>query len=598
MLKKVLVANRGEIALRVMRACRELGIGCVAVYSEADRNAMHVEYADDAFFIGPSPAADSYLHIERIIAAAKQAKADAIHPGYGFLSENANFARAVAEAGLIFVGPPPDAIEALGGKVAARLIARQVGVPMVPGTLEPLNSAEEARTIAAEFGYPVAIKAVAGGGGRGLRVVRSEDEIEAAFQSARREAEISFKNGDLYLEKYLDNPRHIEIQILGDAYGNVVYIGERDCSVQRRHQKLIEESPSPVLTPEQRTSIGTDAVKLPKAVGYTGAGTLEFLYQDGRYYFLEMNSRIQVEHTVTEMVYGIDLVQAQLRIAGGEELWIKQADVVARGHALECRINAEDPLANFRPSIGTLTAYHEPTGFGVRVDSGVRAGWAIPEHYDSLLAKLITWGEDRNQAIARMRRSLKDYHIEGVATCIPFFRAMMEHPAFIASEITVNFIVHHRDTLLPVVKSYSAPPPQPTPPSADEDPRIFDVEVNQRRFSVRVSERGGPTIVRGAPALGQPAAFKFSGKSNGVGSSASIPTNTVNAIVAPLQGVIAEFRVQPGQAVKSGQVVCIVHAMKMENEITAPRDGTISELRAEVGKTVPAGTVLALYAEE
>lgn len=599
MLAKVLIANRGEIALRVMRACRELGIKCVAVYSEVDRDAPHVEYADDAFLLGPSPATESYLNMERVIAVARQAHVDAIHPGYGFLAENADFARAVGAAGMIFVGPPPESIESLGGKVAARNIARQVGVPMVPGTLEPLKDADEAHRIAAEFGYPVAIKAVAGGGGRGLRVVRSEDEVEAAFQSARREAEISFKNGDLYIEKYLDDPRHIEIQILADNYGNVVYVGERDCSIQRRHQKLIEEAPSPALTPELRTQIGADAVKLPKAVGYTGAGTLEFLFQDGQYYFLEMNSRIQVEHTVSEMVYGVDLVQAQLRIAAGEALWFTQDDLVPRGHAIECRVNAEDTLANFRPALGTITAYREPVGFGVRVDSGVRSGWTIPEFYDSMLAKLITWGQDRDQAIARMRRALKDYQLEGVVTSIPFFRAVMEHPAFIAGDTTVNFIPHHREDLIQRVEAFTAPTPTPVPTEQSAvEPRIFDIEVNSRRFSVRVSERGGPVVVRGAGAAvaARPSALSAL-KTNGAEAARAKPATPTNAIVSPLQGVLSDIRVQSGQSVKSGQVIFIVQAMKMENEITAPRDGTVGELRAEVGKTVQAGAVLAIYAD-
>lgn len=599
MFDTVLVANRGEIALRVMRACRELGIKCVAVYSEADRDAPHVEYADDAYLLGPSPATESYLNMERVIAVAKQAKAGAIHPGYGFLSENANFARAVGEAGLIFIGPRPEAIEALGGKVAARNVARQAGVPVVPGTLAPLQDAEEARGIAAQYGYPVAIKAVAGGGGRGLRVVRSDDEIEAAFQSARREAEISFKNSDLYIEKYLDNPRHIEIQIIADNYGNVVYVGERECSVQRRHQKLIEEAPSPVITPELRSQIGSDAVKLPRAVGYSGAGTLEFLYQDGQYYFLEMNSRIQVEHTVSEMVYGVDLVQAQLRVARGEELWFTQEDLVPRGHAIECRINAENALANFQPALGTITTYKEPVGFGVRVDSGVRAGWTIPEYYDSLLAKLITWGQDRDQAIARMRRALKDYQIEGVTTLIPFFRVAMEFPPYVAGETTVNFIPHHRDELLKRVKEYTVTAP-PHLPGEDHDApaRIFDVEVNNRRFSVRLSERGGSPVARGVgTAVAHRPTTRPTVKSNGAAATRARPVASANSVVSPLQGVISDIRVKPGQAVKTGDVIFIVQAMKMENEITAPRDGTVSEIRVELGKTVQAGAVLAVYAE-
>ncbi|NJP04613.1 MAG: acetyl-CoA carboxylase biotin carboxylase subunit [Chloroflexaceae bacterium] len=596
MFDTVLVANRGEIALRVMRACRELNLKAIAVYSEVDRDAPHVAYADDAYLIGPSPASESYLNIERILAVARQSGAGAIHPGYGFLSENANFARAVADTGLIFVGPPPDATEALGGKVAARNVARKVGVPMVPGTLKPLESVEEAVQLAQEFGYPVAIKAVAGGGGRGLRVVRSEDEIEAAFESARREAEISFGNGELYIEKFLDNPRHIEIQILADNHGNVVYVGERDCSIQRRHQKLIEESPSPVITPEQRAEIGAAAVRLPKEVGYSGAGTLEFLYQDGQFYFLEMNSRIQVEHTVTEMVYGIDLVKGQLRVAQGEPLWFTQEDIVPRGHSIECRITAEDTLANFRPAIGTIGNYREPTGLGVRVDSGVRAGWTIPQHYDSLLSKLITWGQDRDEAISRMLRVLNDYVIEGVTTTIPFFKAALEHPVFLAGEATVNFIPDHPE-LFERIKELAGPSHVIMPTETEEDLiRSFNVEVNSRLFQVRVAEVGGPPMVvrAGGSASRGPARKSKAVRTDGAKAMAA-PSN---GVISPLQGVVGAIRTEPGATVEADQVIFVIQAMKMENEITSPKAGKIGEIRVEVGASVEAGAVLATYAEE
>src|SRR5262245_54420583 len=440
MFDSVLIANRGEIALRVMRACKELGLRTVAVYSEADRDAPHVHYADQAFLIGPPPAPQSYLDGARIIAAAQAAGAGAIHPGYGFLAEDAAFARACVAAGLVFIGPPVEAMDRMGGKVAARREATAAGVPVVPGTLEPIESPEIVRSLADEYGYPIAIKAVGGGGGRGLRVVRAADEVAAAFESARREAESAFKNPELYVEKYLDDPRHIEIQVLADAHGNVIHLGERDCSIQRRHQKLIEECPSGVLTPQLRATMGAAAVALTQSVGYVGAGTLEFLFQDGQFYLLEMNTRIQVEHTVTEMVTGIDLVQAQLRIARGERLWLTQEQVTWRGHAIECRINAEDPAAGFRPALGTIGAYVEPSGFGVRVDSGARPGYTIPQHYDSLIAKLVAWGEGRPAAIARMRRALDDYRISGVITTIPFHKLALAHPAFAAGEATVNFI--------------------------------------------------------------------------------------------------------------------------------------------------------------
>lgn len=586
MFDTVLVANRGEIALRVMRACRELGLRCVAVYSEADRDAMHVSYADDAYLIGPPPSSESYLNIERIIATARQAGAGAIHPGYGFLSENADFARAVAAAGLTFIGPPPEATEALGGKVAARNIARAVNVPMVPGTLEPLSDVSEAYRIAEEFGFPIAIKAVGGGGGRGLRVVNSADEIEAAFESARREAILSFKNDALYIEKYLSNPRHIEIQVMADMHGNVVYVGERDCSIQRRHQKLIEECPSPVLTPEQRAQIGAIAVRLPKEVGYVGAGTLEFLYEEGKFYFLEMNSRIQVEHTVTEMVYGLDLVKAQLRVAQGEPLWVRQEDLTPRGHAIECRINAEDPLAGFRPALGTIGAYREPSGLGIRVDSGVRANWTIPQYYDSLLSKLVTWGMDRTEAIARMCRALSDYQIEGVTTTIPFYRVVMDHPDFVAGDFSVNFIPKHPE-LIEQLKVVAPPTDVIQPPEPDEPMRTFTVEVNRRLFNVRVAEVGAND--------GAGAASSQSKKKAGVRPKASAPP--ANAVISPIQGTLSAVRVEPGQQVESGQVLFIVEAMKMENEIAAPKAGTIGEIRAEQGKTIEAGAVLATFSE-
>jgi acetyl-CoA/propionyl-CoA carboxylase biotin carboxyl carrier protein len=591
MFETVLVANRGEIALRVMRACRELGLRCVAIYSEADREACHVRYADDAYLIGPPPSNESYLNIDRIIETAHQAGAGAIHPGYGFLSENADFARAVASAGLTFIGPPPDATESLGGKVAARNLARQVDLPMVPGTLKPLADVEEARRIAEEFGYPIAIKAVGGGGGRGLRVVRSSNEIEAAFESARREASLSFKNDDLYVEKYLTNPRHIEIQILADTFGNVVYVGERDCSIQRRHQKLIEECPSPVLTPEQRADIGEKAVLLPKTVGYVGAGTLEFLYEDGNFYFLEMNSRIQVEHTVTEMVYGVDLVKAQIRIAQGEQLWFAQEDLIPRGHAIECRINAEDPLANFRPALGTIGAYREPVGLGVRVDSGVRANWEIPQYYDSLLAKLITWGQNRAEAIARMKRALIDYQIEGVTTTIPFYKVTMDHPDFQnAQEISVNFIPTHPELIEQLSDAQASALQDIAAPAEPEEPmRTFTVEVNRRLFQVRVGEVGGP------PRRGEKPAARGRGKKAArSGASSSMPTS---GVISPIQGTVTAVRVEPGQEVESGQVLFIIEAMKMENEIAAPKAGKIGEIRAQPGKAIEAGAVLATFAE-
>jgi acetyl-CoA/propionyl-CoA carboxylase biotin carboxyl carrier protein len=583
MFDTVLIANRGEIALRVMRACKELGLRTVAVYSEADRNAPHVAYADDAYLIGPAPAAQSYLDSARIIAAAQAAGAGAIHPGYGFLAENAPFARACADAGLIFVGPPAEAMERMGGKVAARREASAAGVPLVPGTLKPVDSPAEVRALAEQFGYPVAIKAVGGGGGRGLRVVSAPGDADNAFASARREAESAFKNPLLYVEKYLDDPRHIEIQVLADSYGNVIHLGERDCSVQRRHQKLIEECPSSVLTPEQRAAMGAAAVALAQSVGYTGAGTLEFLFQDGQFYFLEMNTRIQVEHTVTEMVTGIDLVQAQLRIARGERLWIAQEQVGWRGHAIECRINAEDPAANFSPSLGTLTEYAEPAGYGVRVDSGARPGYTIPQYYDSLLAKLITWGADRQEAIARMRRALADYRISGVATTIPFHQLALAQPAFADGTATVNFIPRYLGEQLHQLASANA---QSSAEASETAMRAFTVEVNGRRFDVRVAESGADAAQPPANGNRRP---------RGRSSSSAVRHTSTDGVVSSIQGAILAVRAEPGQAVAAGEVLFIIEAMKMENEIVAPHAGTLDEVRVQLGQVIEAGTVLATY---
>ncbi|MEI8165068.1 MAG: acetyl-CoA carboxylase biotin carboxylase subunit [Chloroflexales bacterium] len=589
MFDTVLIANRGEIALRVIRACRELGLRSVAVYSEADRDAPHVGYADAAYLLGPAPSSESYLNIPRIIEVAQQAGAGAVHPGYGFLAENADFARAVAAAGMVFVGPPPEAMERMGGKTAARREATNAKVPLVPGTLEAIDDLAEIRRLGDEFGYPIAIKAVGGGGGRGLRVVRAPDEIADAFASARREAEVAFKNGALYVEKYLSNPRHIEIQILADTHGTVVHLGERDCSIQRRHQKLIEEAPSPALTPALRAEMGLCAVRLAQSVGYVGAGTLEFLFEAGHFYFLEMNTRIQVEHTVTEAVYGIDLVKAQLRIAQGEPLWLRQAELTPRGHAIECRINAEDPLHNFRPALGTITSYREPAGLGVRVDSGVRADYAIPQFYDSLLSKLVVWAESRPEAIARAQRALADYEIGGVITTIPFHRAALAHPGFAHGEVSVNFIGQHPE-LVEQARAFAPPAPDPADLVETGEPRLFTVEVNSRRFGVKVFGAAPAVAVGATPA-------------KAAGGNTKRTTNTkktalgpkVDGVLSPIQGRIAAVRAEPGQQVEAGQILFIIEAMKMENEITAPHAGTLGEVRAQVGTTIEAGGILATY---
>ncbi len=432
---KVLVANRGEIAIRVFRALRELGIGAVAVYSEADRDSHHVAVADDAYLLGPGPPAESYLAVERVIDAAGRGGADAIHPGYGFLAENAAFARAVEQAGLVWIGPPPEAIEAMGSKTAARELMRSAGVPIVPGTTEPVDSAADVLRLGSELGWPLALKAAAGGGGKGLKVVQSADEVERALQAARREGEAYFSDPTVYVEKYIEDPRHVEVQVLADAHGTVVHLGERDCTIQRRHQKLVEETPSPAVGPELRERIGAVAVNAARAVGYRSAGTIEgLLDRNGDYWFLEMNTRIQVEHTVTEMVTGIDLVREQIRIAAGEPLRIAQADVRFTGHAIECRINAEDASRGFLPTPGPIEEYREPAGPGVRVDSGVVAGSVVSDLYDPLVAKLIVWDRDRDSARLRMLRALDEFVITGLTTLIGFHKALLGHPCFARGE--------------------------------------------------------------------------------------------------------------------------------------------------------------------
>lgn len=431
MFKKILIANRGEIALRIIRTCKELGIKTVAVYSEADRYSLHVRFADEAVCIGPGPSKESYLNIPRIIAAAEITNAEAIHPGYGFLAENAMFAEICESSGIKFIGPTPDAIEAMGDKALAKETMRKAGVPVIPGSDGVVETLEQAREIANEIGYPIMLKAAAGGGGKGMRMVRNNEELENAWQTARAEAEAAFGNPAVYIEKFIEKPRHIEIQILADEHGNVIHLGERDCSIQRRHQKLIEESPSPIVTPELREAMGQAAVKGAKSVKYRNAGTIEFLVdKDGNFYFMEMNTRIQVEHPVTEMVYGIDIVREQIRIASGEKLGIKQKQIKPNGHAIECRINAEDPFNGFRPSPGKITALHFPGGFGVRVDSHIYQEYVVPPYYDSMIAKLIVHAKNRDEAIARMLRALDEFVIEGIHTTVPFHIKILNSPQF------------------------------------------------------------------------------------------------------------------------------------------------------------------------
>jgi acetyl-CoA carboxylase, biotin carboxylase subunit len=444
-LKKVLIANRGEIAVRVIRGCHEMGIPAVAVYSDADRAALHVRSADEAVRIGPAPSRESYLRIEAIVDAAKSSGADGVHPGYGFLSENAGFAQAVVDAGLTWIGPPPSAIDAMGSKTGSRALMRDAGVPVVPGTAEPLKDLDEATRVAAEVGYPIMLKAAAGGGGKGMRRVDGPEDLASAFRAARSEALSSFSSEDVYVEKLVVRPRHVEVQVLGDRHGTVVHLFERDCSIQRRNQKVVEESPCPVLLPETRAAITEVAVKAAKAVGYESAGTCEFLLaEDQRFYFLEMNTRLQVEHPITEMVTGVDLVKAQLRIAGGERLWFRQEDLVQRGHAIEVRIYAEDPANGWAPSPGRIASLREPAGPWVRVDGGVYAGCEIPIHYDPMIAKLIAWGIDREDARRRLLRALGEYRIGGIRTSLAFFRGILEDPDFVASRIDTGFLTPER----------------------------------------------------------------------------------------------------------------------------------------------------------
>ena len=575
-MKSLLIANRGEIAVRVIRTAKEMGIRTIALYSELDRDALHVDMADEAWNAGPAPAAESYLNQQRILQVAHESGAEAIHPGYGFLSENAGFARAVQEAGIIWVGPPPDAIEGMGDKITSRRNAENYGVPTVPGITEPVTSVDEAQAIADQFGYPVAIKAAHGGGGKGMRVVRAPEDLADAFEGARREADAYFGNPEVYVEKYLEQPRHIEAQILFDSHGKGLFLGERDCSVQRRHQKLIEETPSPGLTIKQRRALAKASLAAARSCGYVNAGTVEFLVdQNGDFFFLEMNTRLQVEHTVTEMVTGLDLVEWQLRIARGEELTMDE--VVSRGHAIEFRINAEDPFNNYMPSPGQVVEWQEPAGPGVRVDSWVRQGTTVSQYYDNLMAKLVVWGPNRASAINRGRRALQEFKVRGVATTIPAHLAVLDHPEFIKGG-------HHTRWM---EESVILDPGSPdAPPALPEDEELvkrdITVEVGGRRFTVSywapepITPGGG--LRRRPPRLSHP---RPSGASDGV-------------LTAPMQGTIVKVHVKAGASVKAGDAICVLEAMKMENEVTTPNAGEVVDLRVEPGDTVSAGQVIAI----
>jgi acetyl-CoA/propionyl-CoA carboxylase biotin carboxyl carrier protein len=588
MFEKVLVANRGEIAIRVFRTLREMGIASVAVYSELDRDALHVASADEAYLLGGPTAAESYLKVERILEVCRESGAQAVHPGYGFLAENAAFAQACDDAGITFIGPPAAAIEAMGSKTRARELMQAAGVPIVPGTTEPVATVDDARElIDTRIGYPVAVKAAGGGGGKGFRVALDASELEAAFEGAAREGEKFFSDATVYLERYLPDPRHVEVQVLADRHGNVIHLGERDCSVQRRHQKLIEESPAPAVDAALRERIGQIGVEAARAVDYVGAGTIEGLLQDGEYFFLEMNTRVQVEHCVTEMATGVDIVREGILAAAGEKLSIGQDDVVLRGHAIECRINAEDAAKKFAPAPGRITSYREPAGPGVRVDSGVTAGSEITPMYDPMVAKLIVWDVDREQATRRMLRALDEYEIGGLKTLIPFHRALLATEQWRNGE-TCRDLVGDRDWLKQL-----AFPKASTPADGEDEETVeqsYTVEVSGRKFDVKVIGPpfgGGGVAANGAAPPGRSAPRRAARAAGGAAGGA-------DELTSPLQGNMWKVLVEQGQTVEEGQLVCIIEAMKMENEITAHKAGVIEQLAVKEGDPITSGATIAV----
>ncbi len=612
MFSKVLIANRGEIAVRIIRACEELGIATVAVYSELDRDAVHSKRADEAYLLGPGPASESYLAIDKLIDVAERSGAEAVHPGYGFLAENAGFAGALEERGITFIGPPSKAIEAMGSKTRARELMARAGVPIVPGTTEPVGTLEEARKLIAEtIGYPVAVKAAGGGGGKGFRVALSEDQLEAAFEGAAREGEKFFSDPTVYLERYLHDPRHVEVQVLADTHGNVIHLGERDCSLQRRHQKLIEEAPAPAVNEELRARIGKIATDAAAAVSYTGAGTVEGLLVVGgaeagkgpsgesergpaeaEYFFLEMNTRVQVEHPVTELVTGIDIVKEGIRVAAGEPLSISQQEVELRGHAIECRINAEDASKNFAPAPGRIAAYREPTGPGVRVDSGVEPGSEITPMYDPIIAKLIVWDVDREQATSRMVRALREYEIGGLKTLLPFHEAILQTRQWADAE-TCRDLIEDRDWL----KTLAFPKPAEATDSEQEAPSVeqsYTVEVSGKRFEVKVIGAplaGAPQANGAAPAATGSAGRRAPRRATRGGGGGAAGRDE---LTSPLQGTVLKVAVQEGAAVEEGALVAVIEAMKMENEITAHKSGMVAKLPISVGSPVASGDTLAV----
>ncbi len=593
MFTKVLIANRGEIAVRIARALQEMGIASVAVYSELDRDALHVQRADEAYNLGEGPAAENYLNVEKILDAAKRSGAQAIHPGYGFLAENAPFAQACEEADIVFIGPPASAIEAMGSKTRARELMKAAGVPIVPGTTAPVGTVHEAMKIAEkEIGFPVAVKAAGGGGGKGFRVALSPEELEGAFEGSSREGEKFFSDPTVYLERYLPDPRHVEVQVLADRHGNVIHLGERDCSIQRRHQKVIEESPAPewVVDEALRERIGKIGVEAARAVDYVGAGTIEGLLapkEDGssEYFFLEMNTRVQVEHCVTEMTTGVDIVKEGIRAAAGEPLAIRQEDVVLRGHAIECRINAEDASKNFAPAPGKIGAYSEPKGPGVRVDSGVGAGGEVSPMYDPMVSKLIVWDADRAQATKRMLRALHEYEIEGLKTLIPFHKALLQTEQWTKGE-TCRDLLEDKTWLKTL--AFEKPAAKSDEDEAEKLEHTYTVEVSGQRFEVKVL---GPPPIGGVASNGSAPAGQAAPKraSRAKASSAGGP----DTLESPLQGNMWKVLVKQGDSVTEGQLLCIIEAMKMENEITAHKAGTIAELPIVEGEPINAGAPIA-----
>ncbi len=588
MLKKVLIANRGEIAVRVIRTCREMGVATVAVYSELDRDALHVRLADEAYALGGQTAAESYLNTEAILSAIEKSGADAVHPGYGFFSENTDFARAITDRGVTFIGPPPEAIDVMGDKISSRHAAEKAGVSGVPGRSEVLTSPDEVIAFGNEAGWPVAIKAAFGGGGRGMKVVEGAAEAADALESARREALAYFGRDECYVERYLAWPRHIEMQVIADTHGTTLWLGERDCSCQRRHQKLVEESPAPDFPDEIRQAMGAAAVRVAEACGYVNAGTVEFLYQDGEFFFLEMNTRLQVEHPVTELVTGLDLVEWQLRVASGEHLGFGQDDVARDGHAIEVRINAEDPTGGaFTPSPGTITEFVAPGGPGVRLDAGYGRGDTISQYYDNLVAKLVVWGRDREAARLRMLRAIEETVVSGVATTLPADVVILSHPDFAAATHSTNWVEQTLD-----LSSVTAEVGREPDPAADGDEheakvqRDVTAEVDGRRYQVKlwVPDLGDVVVAAGSSArTAGPRRPKAAGGATGSGT-----------VAVPMQGTIVKVTVAVGDVVELGQTICVLEAMKMENNVVSEKAGTVKEIKVAAGDAVGPGDVVAI----